>query len=678
MTLTSPRTTHRSFLVAACVLASWISFISTLRNSSVLQESLSLDESIFFQPEFTVTNEYSDWYNVSGAEYGFGVQLVEPYRVTTLSVSSPSTQDSEYHWEIMGGATSDKSMLHGLLVEITFTETGRYNITLQEKRETRFVNTESSVICRYVRREIRSLCGDELDRFFNTLSIMYRTPWAEGQALYGNVWRNAGVFTRDHNTLAGQRECDHMHDGLGFLTLHGALTLDFEKAMQLVDPMLSMPYWDFTIDSHAVLVSGTVSSWYESQVFDDDWFGSVWNGASLQHVLETGRWAFVSVVPSDYGIEDNHLTGSVLNGLGFLRAPWNTNDARYLTRHNQSLGYSQTSPPSCEWHANQLKFTEWALFAREIQYEPHGKIHSMVSGMWGSDQAKYWNQMGFEHNVGASIALSSFGFQKDTWRKQWMDCPSTCSSDATDSCKCTCGQILKDLQVAENREMAASEVLQSIDGQIFNSADSHFNVNGDARSFEILELMCDAYNDTHTMSGDLGNSGAPIDPIFWPIHPTIDRLWHWRRLNGFTDENWPSDSKHTYFHEVYSSEGSVLQNGSCYGHAPEDVMIWRNLFDEDDHYYTNSELYSHLNPASEDLPYVYDNFRWPHCAAEGFSIDLLDTTENNGEDDSSTQSSSEAGNNLEKHDRFDRRPTPSSNETLKPRKNITNLSSTDS
>lgn len=107
-------------------------------------------------------------------------------------------------------------------------------------------------------------------------------------------------------------------------------------------------------------------------------------------------------------------------------------------------------------------------------------------------------------------------------------------------------------------------------------------------------------------------------------------------------------------------------------------MIWRNLFDEDDHYYTNSELYSHLNPASEDLPYVYDNFRWPHCAAEGFSIDLLDTTENNGEDDSSTQSSSEAGNNLEKHDRFDRRPTPSSNETLKPRKNITNLSSTDS
>lgn len=614
-------------------------------------------------PEFTATNEFSKWYNISGVEYNFGVQLVEPYRLTTLAVTSPSTQ-SQFRWEIFGNSDNyDYSVFHGSSLEITFRQPGRYNITLREKREYRFQKLESSVLCRYVRREIRSLCKDERDRFFDTMSIMYRTPWVEGQALYGNVWRNAGVFTRDHNNLAGQRECDHMHDGLGFLTLHGALTLDFEKAMQLVDPMLAMPYWDFTIDAHIMTETGSINTWYESQVFDDDWFGSVWNGDSPKHVLTTGRWAFVPVVPNNYGIEDIHLTGSVLNGYGFLRAPWNTNDARYLTRHNESLGFSQTSPPSCKWHASQLEFTEWALFAREIQYEPHGKIHSMVSGLWGSNQAKYWDLMGFERNVGASIALSSFGFQKDIWRRQWMDCPSSCSSDAADSggCKCSC-KILKDLQMADNREMAASEILQSIDGQIFDDADSHFNADGDERSFEILELMCDAYDDTHTMAGDLGNSGAPIDPIFWPIHPTIDRLWHWRRLNGFTDETWPNDSKHSYFHEVYNSEGSLLQNESCYGHAADDVMIWRNLFDEEDRYYTNSELYSELSPTSENLPYIYDNFRWAHCAAEGFAIDLFGTTVNSSIYQTPTQSENEVSDNLEKHDRFDRRPIPSAND----------------
>lgn len=181
---------------------------------------------------------------------------------------------------------------------------------------------------RYVRREIRALIPEDQSLFFDVLEIMYRTSWGEGQAKYGNVWRNAGVFARDHNNLAAQRsvrinthytyyhrtiispnqpiisqtitptspsECDHMHDGLGFLTTHGALTLDFEKAMQMVrnfvrlmlqlrlgarhrkspplshhfqhlkvDPSVSIPYWDFTIDAHAASESGSIKSWYVS------------------------------------------------------------------------------------------------------------------------------------------------------------------------------------------------------------------------------------------------------------------------------------------------------------------------------------------------------------------------------------------------------------------------------
>jgi hypothetical protein len=56
-----------------------------------------------------------------------------------------------------------------------------------------------------------------------------------------------GTMAMDHNTLAGNSDCDHMHDGLGFLTNHGAQTVQFEQALQAVNPRVSVPYWDYTI-----------------------------------------------------------------------------------------------------------------------------------------------------------------------------------------------------------------------------------------------------------------------------------------------------------------------------------------------------------------------------------------------------------------------------------------------
>ena len=63
-----------------------------------------------------------------------------------------------------------------------------------------------------------------------------------------------------------------MHDGLGFLTSHMALTLAFEAALQAVRPQSSVPFWDFTIDS-ARLADGKWSSLSASPMWQDDWFG---------------------------------------------------------------------------------------------------------------------------------------------------------------------------------------------------------------------------------------------------------------------------------------------------------------------------------------------------------------------------------------------------------------------
>ncbi len=66
------------------------------------------------------------------------------------------------------------------------------------------------------------------------------------------------------------------HDGLGFLTNHAIITNTFEYSLQRVNPKLSLPYWDFTIDGSSA--GGTFGEAVDSAeqfspIFSSDWFG---------------------------------------------------------------------------------------------------------------------------------------------------------------------------------------------------------------------------------------------------------------------------------------------------------------------------------------------------------------------------------------------------------------------
>lgn len=76
----------------------------------------------------------------------------------------------------------------------------------------------------------------------------------------------------------GTKDCDHWHQGAGFVTSHMTLTLMFEQSLQAVNPAVSVPYWDFTLES---TFFGS-SDFRTSGVFADDWFGE----ASTTNVRE--------------------------------------------------------------------------------------------------------------------------------------------------------------------------------------------------------------------------------------------------------------------------------------------------------------------------------------------------------------------------------------------------------
>lgn len=66
------------------------------------------------------------------------------------------------------------------------------------------------------------------------------------------------------------------HDGLGFLTNHIMLTNTFEYSLQRVNPKLTVPYWDFTVETSTSngLDADTPEPQSYSPMFTSEYFGS--------------------------------------------------------------------------------------------------------------------------------------------------------------------------------------------------------------------------------------------------------------------------------------------------------------------------------------------------------------------------------------------------------------------
>ena len=126
---------------------------------------------------------------------------------------------------------------------------------------------------------------------------------------------------------------------------------------------------------------------------------------------------------------------------------------------------------------------------------------------------------------------------------------------------------------------------------------------------ELVARACD-----WGVEGDMNHAGSPLDPAFWPTHPTVDRLFQWRRLNGMTNDWIDNDS--------WSVQG--VDVGYCLGHNLHDLLPYTNLFEHDAGPYSNAQMWNLTDPLNTHSPYVYDSFEWAHCVDEGYSSDLLE------------------------------------------------------
>ncbi|CAM9874878.1 unnamed protein product, partial [Hapterophycus canaliculatus] len=122
-------------------------------------------------------------------------------------------------------------------------------------------------------------------------------------------------------------------------------------------------------------------------------------------------------------------------------------------------------------------------------------------------------------------------------------------------------------------------------------------------------------------------ASSSFDPTFYPMHPTVDRLWAYTVLTGqMKDFSWPdSDVTITNPDGSLSFESVSIDGDDCNGHRGSDVFPFGLLRNTSDGFegagrgnnFTNRELLARLDPRINALSYVYDNFKWTHCSEDG-------------------------------------------------------------
>jgi len=591
-----------------------ISKISTTEKNPSMNFRASIQDSTT-RLDFEIYNSYT---KTSPIQYTPWQYLAEPFREATLAIreafSEGDSNPDRYVWEIDGEKKTGSTVSH------TFTSLGKKTIKVTDTETDKSFVTQ--VMVKYVRREIRTLTDEDRNEFLDALETIYRLPTEQGKKLYGEDFKGMDYFLKEHLLGAGQKDCDHWHDDAGIMTHHIGYTLEVEQSMQLVNPRVAMPYWDYTIDDYLY-----DSNLGDSVVWSDDWFGEMAPDNSL-HIITKGRWKYLELPEAgDF---------SIVNPYGLLRTPWNVNPTKHVTRYNYVNGVEFTMGVGCSELYSAFKKTSLAELNEQLNGETHGPVHVRIGGEWDSKGALFATAEYFS----GSLALLA----KILWRAGYMRVPDSCEEGEICGASCppeiyerqgkTAHDVLKDFGMFEYlEELSSLEYDEDLDQFHLKG---EWNTEAEKEFFEsFLQAMCDPGK-----VGEMYTSAAPADPSFWILHPAAERFLNLRRIIGDSypdiypfDETWGYQHKdHIASDNGWVCDWSVVEdefdvpycenNFDCSGHNADDVLEFEFIGELAGRTFTNQEYYNFMHPFTEELPYMYDNYDLDHCVEQ--EIDVLD------------------------------------------------------
>lgn len=643
-------------------------------------EGLAVEDG--FEADIVVTNGYGS--PPEGSKlYPWleGQVVVEPHKESTLEVKFDADvygDDLKFAWSIQApGGTGEASTFSGSKITYRFESLGRYEVkayAMDSKNEDGPFLGSVSISARalYVKREIRDLTEPDRKIFLDAAVTMWTIDTDTGKKIYGDNFVGMDTFILSHaDEATGDVKCDRWHEGTGFLTHHLALADSFETSLRAIDRRATTPYWDFTIEGQQIEDAGGGPDMLAdiSPALTAKWFGSV---DEESHVRDS-RWAHLpSVTVND--VSDSTMAALsntvVHNSYGIIRAPWNNAPDKELIRHMADVCGQvpeNKAIPTCNTHFNVMSLTTFADFQLEIAGYGHGTMHVNTGGVFGKcttaipdlyakypkEMASKWTMSKLADAVNSNpeytgdtvnwkdeeeftmrdmmkryVNLEYFHIFRTLWRSQTcamdglpkaLQCPETCEDG--EDCTCTCKGI--DGEDNENFDwenlypcMFASDTPKAI----FDAV-----VTPDLKK-DIVTMMCS----TFVKEGENVESASPADPVFWMIHPILDRMITLKRLTEmnegvsfgtmgtifpFEDTSWLDYSY--YSTNDYTCEGHGMFDAVISAPVPLPQKIIELGDDNGDGVLSNIEFYEVSDPTTGDgLDYIFADFKWDHCTSD--------------------------------------------------------------
>lgn len=635
-----------------------------------------------------------DYGQVNAEHYPWvqGRKIVEPYKGTTLSLTNLDEdiedEASLYVWtiamegvgeELASPVTYNKAKNEAVH---SFANPGTYMVSVEvlNSMGDKILSFNTGVLCRYVKRELRTLSDNDRELFTTAASELWKYNQTEGQKKYGNSFTSIDEFVLEHAfSSTGDVNCDHWHEGTGFMAHHFALTVAFEESVRAVNPAVTIPYWDFTIEGETISQAGGGPSMLAdvSPFFNDDWFGAV----DEDYHITNSKWAHSKVVMiSDVekminGRTTKHLT----NSYGVVTAPWNNNNDQEVARVMSGVcGQEPTNKqiPDCSAHHMLVNTTDLDQFMLLLPGVGHGPMHVNTGGVFGQCEDQFETFYDTYHDylmknvtIGPSetvmdddfvipdesdyddrepvvdytvftkkelfrekIHLEFFHMYRMLWRSQTcardgqalnLQCPESCDLETDQSeCLCTCTGALDD-----NGDAAADFDWENIEPCMYASNKTKTLMH-DILSTEMREDMARMICTAGAKEGQQLESASPLDIVFWMIHPVLDRLATAKRLAtagakipfGTAMGNVAGFATEDWLEYSYYSTDDF----KCPGHGKNDLVLsgipmleWiERSVPGGNSNMTNWDFYAATDPAEfESVDYIYDGFTWDHCSA---------------------------------------------------------------
>jgi len=631
----------------------------TITKSDTTNDDVLFTSTLYDDITVIVSNEYGIY---SGADYVWltNKYLAEPYKTTTISIDTSVVDlGNNIYWKWTQEDSSDEKW--GNSIETVFISPGEHYIYLHglNSNNDTIITTTIPIVVKYVKRELRTLTNDDRHKFLHAASKLWKYTTSQGRAKYGEKFTGIDELVEEHALASNDIKCDQFHEGSGFFTHHFAITQTFEAALRAVDPSVTLPYWDFTIEGQQIKDADESPSYFLeiTPFLTDKWFGSTDENGHVQD----SKFAY-SKMPK---VTNTSIVSP--NSYGYIRSYWNNNNDEYAVRHLFDVcgvELKNKRIPSCQTHFDIINVTSLTDFQVLSPNDGHGTVHVHLGGMGGecietyknfTDTWSYlldaemtadeimshgysmdeweWGTQGARRTMLENMVMGEyFHVYKSLWRSHMCSrdgtpnlliCPENC--DETEECKCQVETLVNGTTDWEN---VYDCILSGHSQQVFNKIFPE----------EFIIDMVYMLSTMSSIEGEMLESSSPIDILFWVIHPTIERLLAAKRVNAYVEYGgtpiykWPTidGSQETWYSFSYFSleENENVywpESYTCTGHDASDAALpaslpWLDGFEEfadtdGDGIVTNWEYYIAINPNNGDgLDYVFDNFEWSHCS----------------------------------------------------------------